>query len=113
MASENASTTLTSNANGGENVRVSNIQRVSQKKQLVKSYPKSKKLEKLAVYSSCKVCTSLIPCNNKTQVRPNIYFENTNQKTVTSWETLYFVYIQTKFISSQRMSLRMDASVVC
>ena len=44
--------TAASNGDGG---RMSNNQRVSQKKQLVKSYPKHKKLEKLAVYSSCKV----------------------------------------------------------
>ena len=35
--------------------RPNNLQRIAQKKQLVKSYPRNKKLEKLAVYSSCKV----------------------------------------------------------
>ena len=55
MSSEGASASSPAQTNGGEGVRLSNIQRVSQKKQLVKSYPRNKKLEKLAVYSSCKV----------------------------------------------------------
>ena len=36
--------------------RPNNLQRIAQKKQQVRSFPRSKKLEKLAVYSSCKVC---------------------------------------------------------
>ena len=39
----------------GELSRPTNIQRIQQKKQQVKALPKVKKLEKLAVYSSCKV----------------------------------------------------------
>ena len=35
--------------------RPNNLQRIAQKKQQVRSFPRSKKLEKLAVYSSCKV----------------------------------------------------------
>lgn len=39
----------------GELSRPTNIQRIQQKKTQVKSMPRLKKLEKLAVYSSCKV----------------------------------------------------------
>ena len=39
-----------------ELTRPSNIQRILQKKAQVKAYPRLKKLEKLGVYSSCKVC---------------------------------------------------------
>ena len=39
----------------GELSRPTNIQRICQKKSQVKAYPRAKKLEKLAVYSSCKV----------------------------------------------------------
>ena len=39
----------------GELSRPTNIQRIQQKKSQVKSLPRLKKLEKLAVYSSCKV----------------------------------------------------------
>lgn len=39
----------------GEMSRPNNLQRIAQKKALVRSYPRTKKLEKLAVYSSCKV----------------------------------------------------------
>ena len=39
----------------GEMSRPNNLQRIAQKKQLVRSYSREKKLEKLAVYSSCKV----------------------------------------------------------
>ena len=47
----------------GEMSRPNNLQRIAQKKALVRSYSRTKKLEKLAVYSSCKVdnpekCTS-------------------------------------------------------
>ena len=38
-----------------ELTRPSNIQRILQKKAQVKAYPRLKKLEKLGVYSSCKV----------------------------------------------------------
>ena len=41
---------------GGEIARPNNFQRIAQKKMLVKSFPRQKKLEKLAVYNSCKVC---------------------------------------------------------
>jgi len=39
----------------GEMSRPNNLQRIAAKKALVRNYPRSKKLEKLAVYSSCKV----------------------------------------------------------
>jgi len=44
----------------GEMSRPNNLQRIAQKKALVRSYPRSKKLEKLAVYSSCKVDNSIV-----------------------------------------------------
>lgn len=43
-----------------ETTRISNYQRLLLKKQQVRSLPKSKKLDKLAVYSSCKVWTTLV-----------------------------------------------------
>ena len=43
----------------GEMSRPNNLQRIAQKKALVRSYSRTKKLEKLAVYSSCKVDNSL------------------------------------------------------
>lgn len=42
--------------NPGEISRPMNLQRIAQRKAQVKNYPKNKKLEKLGVYSSCKVC---------------------------------------------------------
>lgn len=45
----------TSQITPGELSRPANIQRITQKKNQVKAYPRQKKLEKLAVYSSCKV----------------------------------------------------------
>ena len=42
----------------GEMSRPNNLQRIAQKKALVRSYSRTKKLEKLAVYSSCKVGNS-------------------------------------------------------
>ncbi|XP_060592593.1 histone acetyltransferase KAT2B-like, partial [Ruditapes philippinarum] len=45
----------------GEMSRPNNLQRIAQKKALVRSYPRTKKLEKLAVYSSCK--TEGCKCN--------------------------------------------------
>ncbi|XP_041363170.1 histone acetyltransferase KAT2A-like [Gigantopelta aegis] len=44
----------TTQSNTGEMTRPNNFQRIAQKKLLVKSFPRNKKLEKLAVYSSCK-----------------------------------------------------------
>ena len=44
-----------SNVSMAESARPNNLQRIAQKKQQVRSYPRNKKLEKLAVYSSCKV----------------------------------------------------------
>ncbi|XP_076105543.1 histone acetyltransferase KAT2A-like [Mytilus galloprovincialis] len=38
----------------GEMSRPNNLQRIAQKKAMVRGYPRNKKLEKLAVYSSCK-----------------------------------------------------------
>lgn len=40
--------------------RPTNIQRIQQKKSQVKTLPRSKKLEKLSVYSSCKVILKLL-----------------------------------------------------
>ena len=42
-----------------ESGRLNNLQRIAQRKQQVRSFPLSKKLEKLAVYSSCKVPDAL------------------------------------------------------
>ena len=50
----------------GEMSRPNNLQRIAQKKALVRSYSRTKKLEKLAVYSSCKVDNSLLPKPNGT-----------------------------------------------
>lgn len=45
---------------GGEGAgRVSNVQRIQQKKAQVRAWPRDKKLEKLAIYSSCRVSTLL------------------------------------------------------
>ncbi|XP_077555533.1 gcn5 acetyltransferase [Haemaphysalis longicornis] len=41
-------------SSGGEPNRQNNLQRIAQKKAQVKSWPLNKKLEKLAIYSSCK-----------------------------------------------------------
>ena len=41
--------------NPGEISRPINLQRIAQRKAQVRTYPKTKKLEKLGVYSSCKV----------------------------------------------------------
>ncbi|XP_076348623.1 gcn5 acetyltransferase isoform X2 [Tachypleus tridentatus] len=41
-------------SSGGESNRQNNLQRIAQKKAQVKSWPRNKKLEKLAIYSSCK-----------------------------------------------------------
>ena len=46
----------------GELSRPTNIQRISQKKNQVKEDPKQKKLEKLAVYSSCQVYPLFSTC---------------------------------------------------
>ena len=44
------------NASGGVGAnRLNNIQKIQLRKQQVRDWPHSKKLEKLAVYSSCKV----------------------------------------------------------
>ncbi|KAK3102202.1 hypothetical protein FSP39_009584 [Pinctada imbricata] len=45
----------------GEMSRPNNLQRIAQKKAMVKNYSRTKKLEKLAVYSSCK--TESCKCN--------------------------------------------------
>jgi histone acetyltransferase len=45
----------TSAAGVGAN-RLNNIQKIQLRKQQVREWPHPKKLEKLAVYSSCKVC---------------------------------------------------------
>lgn len=42
-------------ANGVGTIRLNNIQKIQLRKQQAREWPISKKLEKLAVYSSCKV----------------------------------------------------------
>ena len=55
----NQSTNTTGNppvpANGVGTIRLNNIQKIQLRKQQAREWPLSKKLEKLAVYSSCKV----------------------------------------------------------
>ena len=46
----------------GNKQRQSNLQRIQQRKQAVREWPADKKLEKLAIYSSCKADTSC-KCN--------------------------------------------------
>ena len=46
---------LPSAGSTGEMSRPNNLQRIAQKKAQVRNYARNKKLEKLAVYSSCKV----------------------------------------------------------
>ena len=41
-----------------DSARPNNVQRIAQRKHQVRSFPRNKKLEKLAVYSSCKVILS-------------------------------------------------------
>ncbi|CAH1789009.1 unnamed protein product [Owenia fusiformis] len=53
-STENASKPQNVQVSTGEMSRPNNLQRIQQKKNQVKSYPRNKKLEKLAVYSSCK-----------------------------------------------------------
>ena len=55
MPSENQSRPVPGVSNGGDTGRPNNLQRIAQKKQQVRQFPRNKKLEKLAVYSSCKV----------------------------------------------------------
>ncbi|XP_076059998.1 gcn5 acetyltransferase [Oratosquilla oratoria] len=43
-----------SNTSGETTGRISNVQRIQQKKAQVRAWPRDKKLEKLAIYSSCK-----------------------------------------------------------
>lgn len=43
-----------------ESSRQNNLLRIAQKKAQVKTWPRSKKLEKLAIYSSCKVRSTLL-----------------------------------------------------
>ncbi|XP_023216584.1 histone acetyltransferase KAT2A [Centruroides vittatus] len=47
------STQSNSQSGSGESNRQNNLQRIAQKKAQVKNWPRSKKLEKLAIYSSC------------------------------------------------------------
>ena len=55
MPSENHSRSGPGASNGGDTGRPNNLQRIAQKKQQVRQFARNKKLEKLAVYSSCKV----------------------------------------------------------
>ncbi len=45
---------------GQDSSRPNNLQRIAQRKQQVRNFPHNKKLEKLAVYSSCKVCKPFV-----------------------------------------------------
>ena len=53
----------------GEIARPNNSQRIAQKKIMVKSFPRQKKLEKLAVYNSCKVCGHIRAFRGHMQMR--------------------------------------------
>ena len=53
------------------NQRQSNLQRIQNRKQLLRSWPKDKKLEKLAVYSSCKADDDC-KCNGQTSAQFSI-----------------------------------------
>ena len=53
---QNAARTSQNQGTTAEITRPNNFQRIAQKKMMVKSFPRNKKLEKLAVYSACKVC---------------------------------------------------------
>ena len=55
MAHDLASRTPPGGTIQTDSSRPNNLQRIAQKKQQVRSFPRPKKLEKLAVYSSCKV----------------------------------------------------------
>ena len=52
---ENNQRTSSTPVQASEMNKTNNFQRIAQKKQLVSSYSRAKKLEKLAVYSLCKV----------------------------------------------------------
>ena len=55
MSEDSNSRSVAGQGSTGEMSRPSNLQRIAQKKNQVRNYPRTKKLEKLAVYSSCKV----------------------------------------------------------
>jgi len=55
MANDNPTRNGQGSQQSSESGRLNNLQRIAQRKQQVRSFPLSKKLEKLAVYSSCKV----------------------------------------------------------
>jgi len=55
MANDNPTRNGQGSQQPSESGRLNNLQRIAQRKQQVRSLPLSKKLEKLAVYSSCKV----------------------------------------------------------
>ena len=52
---QSAARTSQSQGVAAEIARPNNFQKIAQKKMMVKSFPRQKKLEKLAVYNSCKV----------------------------------------------------------
>jgi len=60
MANETATRNGQGSQQASESGRLNNLQRIAQRKQQVRSLPSSKKLEKLAVYSSCKVYNKFI-----------------------------------------------------
>ena len=53
MASPEGANNAAASSAGGQ--RQSNLQRIQQRKQAVRGWPIDKKLEKLAIYSSCKI----------------------------------------------------------
>ncbi|XP_047136473.1 histone acetyltransferase KAT2A isoform X2 [Hydra vulgaris] len=60
--------------------RPTNIQRITQKKAQVKAYPKNIKLEKLAVYSSCKAAVDACSCSGWKNPNPTKSIEQQQQQ---------------------------------
>src|SRR6266487_815382 len=48
---------------GDQSTHQNNLQRIALKKQQNKSWPRTRKLEKLAIYSSCKADENVCKCN--------------------------------------------------
>ena len=61
--------------------RQSNLQRIQQRKQAVRCWPLDKKLEKLAIYSSCKASEDC-KCNGMSNLGPQ--FKSRTQKHILS-----------------------------
>ncbi len=54
MSSSNGNEAAENGAENGQQQRKSNLQRIQQRKAAIRQWPKEKKIEKLAIYSSCK-----------------------------------------------------------